>query len=56
MEIRRWMVGLAVGTSLLLSACVIRSGPGVSHDVPANAGGQTSGSAIVVANNSSDVV
>ncbi len=56
MGIRRWMIALAVGTSLMLTACVIRSGPGVSHDVPTNAGGQTSGSAIVVANNSSDVV
>lgn len=56
MDIRRWKIALALGTSLLLSACVIRSGPGVSHDVPANTGGQATGSAIVVANNSSDTV
>ena len=51
---RRLIVAIAVAAAL--AGCVIRSGPGVSHDVPANTGGQSSGSAIVVSNQSQDTV
>lgn len=50
MHIRGWL--MAVATAAVLTGCVIRSGPGVSTNIPTNASGDTSGSAIVIVNNS----